>query len=114
MTIPPRAGSDRPQRQPERERRHDVLDRESGGHRRSHHGPQTYACHELLDHLALIAINLDDSVVSHPCCLLDAEWSAEAASILDRLWDLYHRVGDAHLKGEDRPWSHRHPQGNLS
>ena len=55
MTIPPRARPDRPERGLERKRRLDALEQESGGQWRSWCEPRTYACHELLDHLALIA-----------------------------------------------------------
>jgi hypothetical protein len=102
MKIPPR---DRPDPQARRERELGCLDVESGDAWRQGHEPGTYGCHELLDRLALVANNLDDWVVSHPACLMNPDWYASAASALDTLWDLYQRVGDAHLDGEDRPRS---------
>ena len=111
MNIPPRV---RPDSKLRRDREIEALDSEGGDLWRSSNKPQTYACHERLDHVALIANNLDDWVVSHPPCLLNAEWSASASSALDMLWSLYYQIGDVHRDGEDRPWIHRQSQRNSS
>lgn len=113
MNIANRSRDNRPDPALRRERAIEALD-SKGGDWRSSHEPGTHGCFSLPDRVALIANNLDDWVLSDPACLMNPGWSADAASVLDALWDLDHEIGDAQLDGEDRPWSRRDLQGNPS
>ena len=110
MNVPPR---DRPDPRSRREREIERTDSESGTYWRSADEPGSYGCHERLGRVAPVATNLDGWVVTRPACLQDDARSVAAASALDTLWDLYHKIGDAHLDGEDRPSSGRDFQGNT-
>ena len=74
--------------------------------------PGSFGCHELLDRTALAANTVEQFVLSHPSCVRDPEWFALAERAASALWDLYRRVGEAHLDdefpgpGDRRPRDH--------
>jgi hypothetical protein len=59
--------------------------------------PGTFGCHELLDRTSLAANLLDESILSHPSCLLNEEWYALAKQAASALNELYQKIGAAHL-----------------
>jgi hypothetical protein len=59
--------------------------------------PGTSGCHELLDRTNLLANLIEENVLSHPSCALNAEWYALAEGALENLRELYQRVGAQHL-----------------
>jgi hypothetical protein len=59
--------------------------------------PGSFGCHELLDRTSMVAGVLDQYVLSHPACVLDADWFALAWQASQALAELYHRVGARHL-----------------
>jgi hypothetical protein len=59
--------------------------------------PGSFGCHELLDRTCLLAEQLEESILSHPACIQNAEWYALAARAVDALRELYQRVGAEHL-----------------
>lgn len=58
--------------------------------------PGTFGCHELLDRTSLAAHLLDESILSHPTCLLHEDWFALAKRASSALNELYQKIGEAH------------------
>lgn len=63
---------------------------------RERFAPGSFGCHELLDRVHLLTNLLDEAVVQHPACILNAEWFALASQAEEVLNDLYQKVGAAH------------------
>ena len=61
------------------------------------YAPGSFGCHELLDRTAQIMDSVDRYLTSHPACLANPEWFALAHSSFSALFDLYQKVGAAHL-----------------
>lgn len=59
--------------------------------------PGTYGCHELLDRASTVADAIDGMILSHPACLLNSEWYALANRAATAIYELYRRVGAAHI-----------------
>ena len=64
--------------------------------------PGSFGCHELLDRTSLVADSVERYVLSHPACIQNEEWFALAGKSVAALWELYQRIGDAHLEDGDR------------
>ena len=81
----------------ERQKPIEELAREDGSGREAQYRPGSFGCHELLDRTSLLADLLEDSILSHPSCLQNAEWYALAARAVETLRELYQRIGAEHL-----------------
>jgi hypothetical protein len=85
----------------ERQRRVDELVAEHGPQWSERYKPGSFGCHELLDRTSLAADAVERFVLSHPACARNAEWFALAERAATALRELYQRVGEAHLDGDD-------------
>lgn len=63
--------------------------------------PGSAGCHELLDRTNLLADLLEQHVLSHPACVQNIEWFRFASEALEKLRDLYQRIGEKHLDAPD-------------
>ncbi len=81
----------------ERQKLIDELAGEHGPDWGAQYGPGSFGCHELLDRASLLTDQLEKSILSHPPCLQNAEWSALASRAVESLRELYQRVGAEHL-----------------
>jgi hypothetical protein len=94
-----------PEMEQERQQQVDELAAEHGPRWFDTFKPGTFGCHELLDRTSMVAGLLDQYVLSHPACVLDAEWYALARQASEALAELYHRIGASHLaeEGDEAP-----------
>jgi hypothetical protein len=76
----------------------DELDADQDTNWTEQNRPGSFGCHELLDRTLLAGDLVEQSVLSHPACVLDPEWFALAERAVSALRELYQRVGEAHLK----------------
>ncbi len=75
--------------------------------------PGTLGCHELLDRTSLVLKLLEESIRTHPSCLLKPEWFELADRASQALADLYQRVGSEHLSVDVRveaSWEQNEPE----
>jgi len=63
--------------------------------------PGTFGGHELLDRTHLVLNLIDEHILDHPACVRDPAWYALANRAFEALFELYQKVGAAHL--EDSP-----------
>jgi hypothetical protein len=63
--------------------------------------PGSFGCHELLDRASLVADVVEQSLVNHPACFMNAEWYALADQAMSALHELYQRVGAAAAADEN-------------
>ena len=59
--------------------------------------PGSFGCHELLDRTSREMDSVDRYIRSHPACVADPEWFALADQAFSALFELYQKVGSAHL-----------------
>ena len=63
----------------------------------THHGPNSFGRHELIDRLNMMSEMVESYIVDHPACIFEPEWFADASEIVDRLYNLYQKVGTADI-----------------
>ena len=63
----------------------------------------SFGCHELLDRTSVVADTVERYVLSHPACVQNQDWFALAEKAVATLWELYQRIGEAHLDNNIRP-----------
>ena len=82
----------------ERQERIEELVTENGPNWSEAYKPGSFGCHELLDRTAIAADAVEQFVLAHPSCVLNAEWYALAEQAAAALRELYQRVGADHLE----------------
>lgn len=65
--------------------------------------PGSFGCHELLDRTAQVMDSVDRFVLSHPTCVANPEWFSLAERGFSALFELYQKVGAAHLDVDASP-----------
>src|SRR5438045_6293374 len=84
----------------DRQRRLAELAEDNGPDWMAAYAPGSFGCHELLDRTNLIADVLEQQVLSHPACVANFEWYAQAATAVALLRDLYQQIGASHVANE--------------
>jgi len=60
------------------------------------YAPGSFGWHELLDRTNLVGDLLEQQILSHPACVANFEWYAQAAAAVALLRDLYQQIGASH------------------
>jgi hypothetical protein len=86
-----------PDTEQERQQLLDELLADHGPRWAEQYEPGSFGCHELLDRTALAADIVEHYICTHPACIQNQEWFALAEQAVAALWELYQRIGAAHL-----------------
>ena len=70
---------------------------ESGPGWTDQYRPGSFCCHELLDRALQAGDWVEQRVLTHPACAINAEWFALAEQAVSALRELYQRIGAEHL-----------------
>ena len=76
------------------------LAEDNGANWSAAYAPGSFGCHELLDRTNLIGDLLEQQLLSHPACVANSEWYAQAAMAVAILRELYQQIGASHVAAE--------------
>src|SRR5258708_39579035 len=85
----------------ERQRQLAELAEDGGPDWMAAYAPGSFGCHELLDRTNLVGDMLEQQVMSHPACVANPEWYAQAAMAVTIVRDLYQQIGTNHAGNEN-------------